>query len=475
MVVSNFSDWYNNIMKEAELVDLRYGVKGFIVIRPWAMFILKKMYQIYEEELHNVGHMPVHFPAVIPESYLKKEEEHVAGFEGEVFWISKAGFNELEERLALRPTSETAMYPMYALWTQGKKDLPIKLYQSGTVWRYETKATKPLMRGREFLWIEAHCAFATKEGAENQVMEDVETTNKVISSSFGIPFLFFRRPDWDKFAGADYTCAADTLMPDGRVLQIATTHLLGQNFSKPFEVKFMDDDGEEKYVWQTSYGPGMNRILAALISIFGDEKGLVIPWHLSPVQAVIVPIFKEESKESIMAYSREVEKLLKNKGIRVMLDKSDETPGFKFNKWEQKGVPIRIEIGKREEENRSVTVVERYDRSKRTLPLDTIGEIEKVANEMFEKMKEDAKKRLEESIVEANTLEDMENAVKEGKIARVPFCSLSLEGKECYEKIKEKVKAEVRGRLLSKKEEARGNCIVCGKEAGEVAYVARQY
>ncbi len=473
-----FSEWYSELMKEAELVDLRYGVKGFIVIRPWAMYILKKMYSYYEEILEQYNHMPVHFPVVIPERYLTKEKEHIKGFEGEVFWITRAGFNELEERLALRPTSETAMYPMYALWTSGRKDLPIKLYMSELVWRYETKATRPLIRGREFWWIEAHCAFATKEEAEAQVREDMLTAKKAIWETFGVPFLFFKRPEWDKFAGADYTFAADTLMPDGRVLQIATTHLLGQNFSRPFEFKFMDTDGKEKYAWQTSYGPGMNRILAAMISWFGDDKGLILPFHLAPVQVVIVPIFKDESKKKVLGYAKEVEGKLKALGYRVELDDAeDETPGFKFNKWELKGVPIRVEVGPKEAEAKALTVVRRDNREKQQLSLEEAAKIEEIAKLMFEEMRKKNEEKMRSSIVDAKNWDELKKGIEEGKIVRVAFCSVDKDGEACYAKIKEELKAEVRGELLEKEEkpESGAKCVVCGKEAKHIVYVARQY
>ncbi|MEM1908933.1 MAG: aminoacyl--tRNA ligase-related protein, partial [Thermofilaceae archaeon] len=238
----DFSEWFSQVLSKADLIDLRYGVQGFIVHKPWAMRIIRQIYRMFEEELEKTGHEPVLFPLVIPEEYFEKEKEHVEGFKPEVFWVTEAGEEKLERRLALRPTSETAFYSMYALWIQSWRDLPLKLYQSVSVYRYE-KATRPFIRGREFLWIETHCAFATREEALKQIREDMENTRRVLWEKLAIPFLFLRRPQWDKFAGAEDTYAADTVMPDGRVLQISSTHDLGQRFAKAFGITFMREDG----------------------------------------------------------------------------------------------------------------------------------------------------------------------------------------------------------------------------------------
>jgi prolyl-tRNA synthetase len=471
----DFSEWYTNILKEAGLVDIRYNVKGFLVVLPWAMKTIKLIYRFYEEELEKEGHLPTKFPVVIPESNLRKEEEHVKGFEGEVFWITKAGFNELEERLVLRPTSETAMYPLFALWIQGKKDLPLKVYQSGEVWRYETKATRPFIRVREIMWIETHDAFATEKEMMEQVEEDVRIAERVIWERCGVPFAVFQRPQWDKFAGADNTFAADTIMPDGKVLQIATTHALGQNFSRVFNIKYMDDDGSEKYVWQTCYGPGISRIYASLISIHGDEKGLVLPFSLAPFQVVVVPVYKSENKKIIDEYAKKLLSFLE--GFRVHYDTSEKTPGFKYNYWEMKGVPIRIEIGEREVESEKVVLVRRDTREKRMFELkDVRAKVEEMAERMFLDMKERARKRFDSLIHKAETMKEMEKRLGTGGFVKVPFCSIDMDGKGCYEKIKESMHAEVRGIKFPYEEKPKNKkCIVCGKTAKHFVYVARQY
>ncbi|MBU0586282.1 proline--tRNA ligase, partial [Candidatus Micrarchaeota archaeon] len=356
---ANFSDWYNEITKEAELCDLRYNIKGFIVIRPWAMKSIDKIYSFYDRELEATKHNPAFFPSLIHERSFDAESDHVSGFKPEVLWVTEAGDKKLEERYALKPTGETSIYPMYALWVNGASDLPIKIYQKGWVWRHETKATKPFIRGREFLWIEAHNVFANEKETKNQIVEDYEMTRKVIWDDLGIPYIAFRRPQWDKFAGAMDTFAADTLMPDGRVLQIASTHLLGQNFSKAFKIAYMNEKGENEYVWQTCYGPGISRIYIAMVCMHGDDKGAVLPFSVAPIQVIIVPITKKDNEEKIIPDAKELEKRLIEIGIRTQVDLRSNTPGFKFNYWELRGVPLRIEFGERELDSGNVVLVSR--------------------------------------------------------------------------------------------------------------------
>jgi len=470
-----FSEWYTNILKEAGLVDIRYNVKGFLVVLPWAMKTIKLIYDVYENELEKDGHAPIKFPVVIPETNLRAEKEHIKGFEGEVFWVTRAGFNELEERLVLRPTSETAMYPLFALWIKGKKDLPLKVYQSGEVWRYETKATRPFIRVREILWIETHDAFATKEEMMEQVKKDIMIAERVIQEKCGIPFMVFQRPQWDKFAGADNTYAADTIMPDGKVLQIATTHELGQNFSRVFDIKYMDDDGKKEFVWQTCYGPGISRIYAALISLFGDEKGLVLSFHFAPFQVVLVPVYKTDNKKKIDEYAEKV--LSHLEGFRVYYDRSEKTPGFKYNYWEMKGVPIRIEIGEREVDSEKVVIVRRDNREKKSVGLkDLKVEVERCAEQMFLDMKNKARKRFDSLIHEAEKMDEVEKKLGFGGFVKVPFCSIEMDGKGCYEKIKERMHAEVRGIKFPEEEKPKNKkCVVCGKTAKHFVYLARQY
>ncbi|MCD6092739.1 MAG: proline--tRNA ligase [Candidatus Aenigmarchaeota archaeon] len=467
----NFSKWYNTILKSANLIDIRYNVKGFVVYMPWAMKIIKRLYEMWERELEKTGHGPCLFPVVIPPENFEKEKEHIEGFEPEVFWITKAG--KEKENLALRPTSETAFYQMYSIWIRSYNDLPFKFYQSCAVYRHETKATKPLMRGREFLWIEAHNAFETEGEALAQVKEDMKITKNVYDK-LGIPFIFFQRPEFDKFAGAVSTYAADTLMPDGKILQLPSTHYLGQNFSKPFNIKFLDKNGKEKYPYQTCYGPPISRTLAALISIHGDKKGLILPFDIAPVQIVIVPIIFEKTRKKVL----ECAKKLKNElsGFRVEIDASEKRPGEKFYYWEMKGVPIRIEIGPKDIEKKQVILVNRVAGKKTVKEKDLLKEIKKQEKIILETMKDRANKSFNSMITEADDIGDVEKIMnKNGGFVKINFCSIGNDGRKCAEILKEKTGAEVRGIELNKKEKPKGKCIVCGKPAKCVVYAGRAY
>jgi len=473
---SNFSEWYTEITKEAKLCDLRYNVKGFVVFMPWSVASMKRMYNIYEAEMERTGHRPAWFPALIPESNFHKESKHVEGFTPEVFWVEHAGGNKLEERLAMRPTSETAMYQMYSLWIQGKSDLPLKIYHSSQVWRYETKATRPFIRSREFHWIESHNAFATEAEARAQVKEDMEMAANVIFGEFGVPFLFFERPQWDKFPGAVSTYAADTLMPDGRVLQLPSTHLLGQNFAKPFDVKFLNEKGESEYCHQTCYGPCISRIYAAIISTHGDDSGLVLPFSLAPTQAIIVPIPKKGSEEAVERAAREIVSLLSKSGIRAEADFSPNTPGFKYNEWEMKGVPFRVEVGAREAESGVYTVVRRDIRAKAQVKKEELASwLSNEGERMLEDMKKRAQASFDARLSKADSMESLSAELGKGKIVAVPFCTMEKAGEKCADAVKEKYSANVRGVRFDKHENAHGKCIACGKAATAVAYVARQY
>ncbi len=469
----NFSEWYNEILKVSDLVDLRYNVKGFLVYKPHAMQLIKKIYQIWEEELEKAGHKPVLFPLVIPPENFELEKEHVEGFKPEVFWITKAGDKKIE-KLALRPTSETAFYQLYSTWIRSYSDLPLKCYQSCSVYRYETKATKPLIRGREFLWIEAHDVFETEKQALEQVKQDMEITRKVLLEKLGVPFIFFKRPEWDKFKGAVSTYTADTIMPDGRILQLPSTHYLGQKFAKAFNIKFADKDEEEKYPYQTCYGPGISRILSALISVHGDNKGLVLQFDISPVQIIIIPIIFDESKTEILEAVKKIKNMLKE--YRVEIDNTEKRPGEKFYYWEMKGVPVRIEIGPKDVKNNQVVLVNRLGQKKTVKQEDLVKEIQKMSVDMYEELRTRAEKYFNSMINDADSFSELEKILKDkGGLVRVNFCSVEKEGEKCAGIIKEKTGGEVRGTKFSESEKSNGKCIICGKKSNCVVYVGRAY
>lgn len=467
----DFSNWYLEVLQKAEVVDGRYGVKGFQIYMPTGMLIIKQIVRLFDEELQKTGHKPVLFPVVIPEKSLKKESEHIKGFEKEVFWITHAGKNKLDERLCLRPTSETAMYPLYSTWIRSHVQLPLKLYQDCCVYRYETKMTKPLMRGREFYWIEAHTAQKTFEDAEKQTREDKEIFENVVTKHLGIPFLALKRPDWDKFPGAENTYALEAVLPDGVTLQIGTTHNLGEKFSRVFDIKYLDSDKKKKYVSQTSYGPGISRILAAAVSIHGDDKGLIFPSIVAPTQIVIVPIYTKKTKTEVLEKAGELFGELKECGFRVYLDDRDKyTPGFKFHEWELKGVPIRIEIGPLDIKNKKVSMSRRDTLQRMTIPE---TDLKKTMIEALDAIDFNLKKRAKELMVinNASNLREIKEYLNTGGFVRIPFCM----NKECANNLKEKTKADIRGTLLDKKEKATGKCAICGQKAKEIAYLARAY
>ena len=467
----NFSQWYTDIVQKAELADIRYNVKGFLVFQPWSVLCMEKMYAHLEKALQKKGHKPYFYPTLIPESNLTKEAKHVEGFTPEVFWVTEAGTTKFEERLALRPTSETAFYQMFSLWIRSYKDLPFKTYQRANVFRYETKATRPFLRSREFHWIESHCVHATKEDAMSQVYEDMETTKEVLHDIFGLPFIFFERPAWDKFPGADRTFAADVLNPDGKVVQQPSTHLLSQEFPKGFNVMFRDKDGKDKYPWITCYGPAVSRIMASVIIVHGDDKGLRFPWDIAPVQVEIVPI---NSDEKLIKQAKEIESKIQDIAS-VELDLTDKSPGEKFNHWEMKGVPIRIDIGPKDIESKKLTVFRRDLDKKEVIPeKEILDYIKKVAKESTANLTKQADKLFESRIKDVKNKEEMKKAIDSGKIARCNFCSVEMQGAKCAEIVEKEVGATVRGTKLEK-ETPKGNCAICGKKASAVVYVARQY
>ena len=468
----NFSEWFDEVTFNADILDNRYPVKGFAVYKSWGFRVIKRIIEILERKLDETGHEPMLFPVVIPEDSFAKESEHIKGFSSEVFWVTRAGEGRLERRLILRPTSETAMYPMFALWIRSHADLPLKIYQSVAVYRYETKATRPLFRMREFLWNEAHTAHRNWEDAERQVKEAINIYDSIFRL-LGLSYLIVKRPDFDKFAGAVYSIAFDAWNPDGRVNQIGTVHNLGDNFAKAFEITYEDIDGTHKNVIQTCYGFGISRVIAAIIAQHGDNHGLILPPEVAPIQVVIVPIVYKETAEEVNAYARELYEKLKNEGIRVHLDDSDDkTPGEKFYYWEMFGVPVRAEVGPRDLEERKVTLSERVNLQRRIVDFDNVtAAIKELFTEITRNLKERSESTLRNLIVTATDPLQLNEIIKSRKIARVCWC----ESLECAEKIREISGGEIRGHRIDVEEQPDEPCIICGRKAKKVVYIARAY
>ena len=306
--MTDFSEWFHDILEEAEIIDMRYPIKGMHVWLPQGFKIRKHTLNILRDILDE-DHEEVLFPLLIPEDELAKEAIHVKGFEDEVYWITHGGLTKLNKKLALRPTSETAMYPMFSLWVRSHSDLPMKFYQVVNTFRYETKHTRPLIRVREITtFTEAHTIHINKEDTENQVNRAVEIY-KMFFDALGIPYVITTRPEWDKFPGADYTVAFDTLLNDGKTLQIGTVHNLGQTFARTFDITYETESGEHEYVYQTCYGLS-DRVIASILGVHGDEKGLCIPPAVSPYQIVIVPIIFKKGGEEVLKFCKEIKEIL---------------------------------------------------------------------------------------------------------------------------------------------------------------------
>jgi len=477
--ITDFNEWFNNITQMAELADLRYNVKGIVVYRPWSTFTINKIFRLFEDTFDETGHEQVIMPLLIPEENFYREAEHVEGFSPEVFWVTEHGSEKLEQRYALRPTSETAFYYMFSYWLESYRDLPLKTYQRANIFRYDTKQTRPFFRGREFYWFETHNLFETHDDSFAQAIQDMHITEDIVHLELGIPFIFFKRPEWDKFAGAEDTFAADTMLPDGKACQVATTHLLGQRFTKAFNVKYRDKDEETKIPYGTCYGPGITRIYGVLISVHGDNRGLRLPFEVAPVQIIIVPLyFSGEDNELLEKLCVDFASDLDKLGFRVKIDDNREKkPKERFSFYEMKGVPLRIEIGPKDLETSQVVLFRRDLNTKKTVSFtELFEEISKIANEFTDNLRSQADDSFESRLSTASTKEELRKELGKGKLVRIPFCSIDTDGKDCYAHLKAETEgAEIRGTRMDIEEtpDADELCIICGNKAREYVYVAK--
>ena len=368
----NFSEWYVDVIRKTELADYS-DIRGCMVIRPYGYTLWENLRDGLDRRIKLTGHLNAYFPLFIPESYLKKEAEHVEGFAPEVPWVTHVGEEKLEERLAIRPTSETIICATYAKWVQSYRDLPILINQWANVVRWE-KRTRLFLRTTEFLWQEGHTCHRTQEEAVAETLKMLDVYHDFLAEELAIPTIRGIKTESEKFAGAVDTYCVEALMGDGWALQAGTSHFLGQNFAKSFGIKFLDEDNTEKFVWQTSWGVS-TRLIGGVIMAHGDDAGLRLPPRVAPIQAVIVPIIFDKTKEQVLAAAREIETKLQKAGVRVKLDDRDWlSPGFKFHDWERKGVPVRIEIGPRDLENGQAMVGRRDTAEKVAMPLETLAE-----------------------------------------------------------------------------------------------------
>ena len=425
------------------------------------------------KEILDKDHEEVLFPLLIPEDELAKEAIHVKGFEDEVYWITHGGLTELNKKLALRPTSETAIYPMFSLWVRSHTDLPLKYYQVVNTFRYETRHTRPLIRVREITTFkEAHTVHVNKEDAENQVKDAVKIYKRFFDK-LGVPYVVTTRPEWDKFPGADYTVAFDTLLPDGKTLQIGTVHNLGQTFARTFDITYETESGEHRYVYQTCYGLS-DRIIASIIGVHGDEKGLCLPPAVVPLQVVIVPILFKEGKEEVLSFCREMEDKLRDQGnLRVYLDDRDIRAGKKFYEWEMRGVPLRIEIGPRDIQNGEMVIFSRYNLKKETQKMDPeklVEDINKLLDNITRKMTDKSWNFLNENIRTVKTMDEAIEQITGNKgIISFSWCGES----ECGKDMEEKLRVDLLG-VQSSSEEGE-ICVNCGKPARKTTLMAKTY
>ena len=468
----NFSEWYTQVILKSELADYA-PVKGCMIFRELSYAIWEKIQEIFDTKIKATGHKNVYFPLFIPEHFLKKEAEHFEGFVPEVAWVTMGGDTPLEEKLALRPTSETIMYATFAKWIRSWRDLPVKINQWCNIIRWDTKGTKLFLRTREFLWQEGHTVHATKEEADQEVMQILNEYKDLMENYLAIPVLKGKKSEREKFPGALYTTCLEAIMPDGKALQMATSHHLGQNFSKVFKIKFLDKEEKEQYAWQTSWGFS-TRLIGALVMVHGDDKGLVLPPKIAPIQVVIVPIpYKDVDTEQILAKAKEIYEKLHKNGIQVVLDdRTEYTPGWKFNDWELKGVPIRIEIGPRDLKQGQVTLARRDTFEKTAVKEENVTDaVTKLLKDIQRNLFEKAKKILEENITTVTAYKDFKKVLKEkGGFIRACWCGSS----DCEKNVKEETGATIRIVPLEK-EKIFANCIYCGEEAKEVVYFARSY
>ncbi len=462
----DFSEWYTQVVLKAELLDYA-PAKGFIILRPYGYAIWENIKSIADQRFKETGHNNAFLPVLIPESLLTKESEHFQGFQPEVFWVTHAGNNKLAERLAVRPTSETLAYEVFAKWIRSYRDLPLKLNFWNSALRAEIKATKPLIRNSEFLWQEGHTVHASKEEAENEVIAILNIYKEIIEDYLAIPVIEGYKSDKEKFVGAEYTLTLEAMMPDGRALQMGTSHNLGQNFSKVFDIKYLDKSNREVYAWQASWGISW-RLIGAMIMVHGDDKGLIIPPKIAPIQAVIIPIYyKKKDKDIVLEKARKVRDML---GVRVEVDDREEyTPGYKFNDWELKGVPLRIEIGPRDVRDGKVVIARRDNRQKYEVRDEDIeAKVDELINDIQSNLYNNAKRFLEESIHSTNNYQEMRRLLTKGFV-KATWCGKE----ECENKIKDETGADIR--VIPFDADTDNNCIYCNEKGRYIAYFAKAY
>jgi len=487
-IADDFPQWYTDVILKAQLADYS-PVRGAMVIRPYGYAIWENIRHELDTRFKAAGHVNAYFPLFIPESFLKKEAEHVEGFAPECATVTRVGKEPLTEPLVVRPTSETVICDMYSKWIQSWRDLPVKINQWANVVRWE-KTTRPFLRTTEFLWQEGHTAHADAQEAQDETLQMLDLYVEFCRNILAIPVLAGKKSQKEKFAGAVDTYSIEAMMLDGKSLQAGTTHFLGENFAKAFDIKYLDKNNKLTYVNQSSWGV-TTRLIGALVMVHGDERGLRLPPMVAPYQAVIVPIATH--KAGVLDAARNLSAKLQKAGLRVFLDERDESPGWKFNEWELKGVPCRIELGPRDLERGEISVMRRDTLEKSVIKLDadvtspechcekpatkqsqqasgTVSEIKALLDKIQRDMYTRAEQHLNSNIIQARTMQEIESAVNAKKFALSMWCGDPI----CEKTVKEQYQATSRNMPFDQTPIA-GKCVCCDKPAKYKIYFARAY
>ena len=464
---ADFAQWYTDVCRKAELMDYS-SVKGFIDYLPYGYAIWERIQAELDARFKQNGVENVYLPMIIPTSLFNKEKEHIDGFAPETLVATLGGGDTLADPLIIRPTSEVLFCDLYKRLLSSYRDLPKRFNQWCSVVRWE-KTTRPFLRGSEFLWQEGHCLFETEEEARNNVLTMLDVYDEVGRDILAIPFVKGRKTEHEKFAGAVATYTIEALMHDGKALQAGTTHYFGQGFADKFGIRFLGRNNKLEIPHQTSWGVS-TRLIGAVIMVHGDDNGLVLPPNIAPIQAVIVPVRQETP--GVLEAAREIEASLKAKGIRVYVDDTDRTPGWKFAQWEMKGVPLRIELGPRDLQEGKAVLTKRVNGEKAFFPIAELAEaVPEYLKEIHRDMYQKAQDQLAHSVVDVDNLDDLNEALNKGGYARMAFCGEP----ECELKIKEITKGGT-ARAIYKEEVPEGTlCPVCGKKATMVVYFAKAY
>ncbi|MFB5189637.1 proline--tRNA ligase [Alicyclobacillus fastidiosus] len=466
----DFSRWYLDVIQKADLMDYS-PVRGCIVFKPDSYEIWETCQRELDKEFKRTGHRNAYFPLFIPESFFQKEKEHVEGFNPELPWVTEAGGDKLEERLAIRPTSETMIGHMYAQWIQSYRDLPVLMNQWANVVRWE-KRTMPFLRTSEFLWQEGHTAHATEEEARQETMQMLDIYTKFVEDFLAVPVIRGQKTPSEKFAGAVDTYSIEAIMKDGKALQAGTSHYLGQNFAKGFEIQYLDKDNQLKFVYTTSWGIS-TRLLGALIMVHGDDRGLVMPPKVAPTQVVVIPIGPQKAREAVVAAATEIYEKLQSSDIRVRMDARDDvSPGWKFNEYEMRGIPVRLEIGPRDLENRQVVLVRRDTGEKAFVPLDELETaLPKLLDEIQQSMFEAAKSFRSEHSYVANTLDELTSYIEEKRgFVLAGWCGEDA----CERAVKDACSATSRNIPFDPPARP-SQCVTCGQPAKHAVWFAKSY